>query len=445
LNYSNEVLDIQKETFTKQQELRDKQYRISENTKINEQELNDVREHQLRLLNVTKQISLKGLEAIENEKNSALKRAQIQRLNLDIQGISDQMVHEKEGSEAWIKLNDLRIAKTKERTTTETEEAEKAAAKVKKYLDDTKSYLESFSLSGSSFGIKSLDFFLKLDKEGKSAFDNLVLNGDNAAKSISVAVLSIGEIFQDVMNKMDQASETRYQNDLKRLENQKNLSIQFAGDSETGKAEVERQYEIKKNKLDQQRAEKKKKLAIYNAIIDTAQAVLAGFIDSGYVGAIFAAALGAAQIAIISGQQIPEFAVGTDNAPKGLAWTQEKGAEIITDKKGRIKSTGNNKGAQLTMLEAGDKVFTAEKSKQLMFDTMLGTILNENNILPSMPIQQHQNTLSKDDFNAGIEKLYNREGLIITRDARGERYFKKRNGQIEEQKNARLNIKPFNV
>lgn len=444
LKYSNEVLDIQKEVFTKQQELRDKQYRISENTKINEQELKDYRQYQLQLINVTKNITLKGLQAIEDEKTANVKKSEINRLNLEIQAISDQMVHEKEGSEAWIKLNDLRIAKTKDRTDKETDEAAKAAAKVKKYLEDTKAYFESFQQSGDSFGFKSLDFFLKMDKEGKTAFQNLVLNAENSKLAISSAFLAVSEVFQDIMNAMNQASEIRYQNDIKRLESQKNLSIQFAGDSETAKAEVERQYEVKRKKLDKEQAERKKKIALYNAGIDIAQAVLAGFIQNGYLGAIFAAALGAAQIAIISSMPVPEFAKGTDNAPAGLAWTQEKGAEIITDKKGKVKSLGNNKGAQLTMMEAGDKVFTAEKSKQLMFDTMLGSILNENNILPAIAVQNN-NGLSKDEFNAGIEKLYNKQGLLIQRDSRGERLYEIKNGNKIEIKNARLKTKGFDV
>jgi len=60
------------------------------------------------------------------------------------------------------------------------------------------------------------------------------------------------------------------------------------------------------------------------------------------------------------------FEKGTDNAPKGLAWTQEKGAEVITDKHGNIKSLGSSKGASLTMLDAGDKVYNAQKSKSII-------------------------------------------------------------------------------
>lgn len=54
--------------------------------------------------------------------------------------------------------------------------------------------------------------------------------------------------------------------------------------------------------------------------------------------------------------------------PAGLAYTNERGAEIHTDRLGNIKDLGDNKGARLTMMEAGDKVYTAEQSKMLLFN-----------------------------------------------------------------------------
>jgi hypothetical protein len=60
------------------------------------------------------------------------------------------------------------------------------------------------------------------------------------------------------------------------------------------------------------------------------------------------------------------FASGTESAPKGLAWTQERGAEIIMDKHGKIKTLGTNTGAALTYLERGDRVYTATESLRIM-------------------------------------------------------------------------------
>lgn len=56
------------------------------------------------------------------------------------------------------------------------------------------------------------------------------------------------------------------------------------------------------------------------------------------------------------------FYTGTDNAPEGWAWTQEKGAEMITDKQGKIKTLGTGEGAKLTYLQRGDKVVNAKQT-----------------------------------------------------------------------------------
>jgi TP901 family phage tail tape measure protein len=68
-------------------------------------------------------------------------------------------------------------------------------------------------------------------------------------------------------------------------------------------------------------------------------------------------------ISFLSG--LSGFWTGTENAPEGLAWTQEKGAEIITDKHGNIKSLGSDKGAQLTYLQRGDKVKNATETANI--------------------------------------------------------------------------------
>lgn len=63
------------------------------------------------------------------------------------------------------------------------------------------------------------------------------------------------------------------------------------------------------------------------------------------------------------------YAKGTDNAPQGLAVVDEKGAEIITDKHGKIKEIGSGDGARFVNLDRGDKVITATKTAQY-FDNL---------------------------------------------------------------------------
>ena len=72
------------------------------------------------------------------------------------------------------------------------------------------------------------------------------------------------------------------------------------------------------------------------------------------------------QAAIVASQPLPKFEKGTGNAPEGMATTDEKGAEIHTDKLGNIKDLGSNKGARNKYLEKGDKIFTADQSKNML-------------------------------------------------------------------------------
>lgn len=213
------------------------------------------------------------------------------------------------------------------------------------WLKDFKAGFKEDFISNSGFS-KLFSLFENFDK----------LKGDGVATA-----LAISEAFQEAFNTIANASQQNFDAEYSRLEQQKNVSMQFAGESTAAKEEIEKEYERRKKEIQKREAEAQKRLAIFNIGINTAQAIMAAVAESpltfGLPFSAVAAAIGAAQIAMVSAQQIPQFWKGTDNAPEGLAWTQEKGAEVITDSKGNVKTYGNNKGAQLTYLNKGDKVY----------------------------------------------------------------------------------------
>jgi len=173
------------------------------------------------------------------------------------------------------------------------------------------------------------------------------------------------------------------------LEKRKEVEIRFAGESTTARAEIERKYDAERKRIQREQAKQQKEIALFNAIINTAQGITAALAEGSYALAIVIAALGAVQIALIASQPLPEFAKGTKNAPEGLAWTQEKGAELITDKDGRVKTTGSDGGAKLTKLSKGDKVYTALETRKIMaFDSELNGLMHSNGI--SSPKAQQQ-------------------------------------------------------
>jgi hypothetical protein len=262
--------------------------------------------------------------------------------------------------------------------------------------------------------------------------------GDSVATA-----LAISEAFQEAFNTISQYSQANFEQQYANLEQQKKVAILFAGESTTAREEIERQYEEKRRAIQNRQAEAQKRLALFNIATDMAQAIVASFkTDPTGILAIAIGAIGAFQLGLVASQQIPQFYKGTDNAPEGWAWTQEKGAEIITDKSGRVKDTGSNGGAKLTYLSKGDKVFTAEQSKNIMFNKELNSILNNNGILPTNVIN---NKLDLSPLRSDIRSLENtiknKSELHMISDRQGERVYQKEQGKRALLVSNRLRIK----
>jgi DNA repair exonuclease SbcCD ATPase subunit len=279
---------------------------------------------------------------------------------------------------------------------------------------------------------------------GNSGFDKLfylIENFEQLKESGVDTALAISEAFQQAFNTIAQASQANFNAEYSRLEAQRDFSIDFAGESATAKEEIERQYNERKKAIQKREAEAQKRLAIFNAIIDTAQAVVAALPNYGL--AIAVGIIGAAQIALISSQPVPQFYKGTDNAPEGWALTQERGAEVITDKKGNVKTLGNNKGAQMTYLNKGDKVYKSH-------DDYINKQLSKNGIqeMGGFNLKQKvelNNSFDMDGMKQEFSKLAkvisNKEGVNISIDENG---FNKRKGNTSYI-NSRLTLKSQQV
>lgn len=298
-----------------------------------------------------------------------------------------------------------------------------------KWLDDFKGKFKDDFVSNSGFS-KLFDLIENFDK----------LKTDGVATA-----LAISEAFQEAFNTIANASKENFDAEYSRLEQQKFISLQFAGESTAAKENIEKQYEEKRKAIQRREAEAQKRLAIFNIAVNTAQAITAAVAKSpltfGLPFSAIAAAIGAAQIAMVSSQQIPQFWKGTDNAPEGLAWTQEKGAEVITDSKGNVKTYGSNKGPQLTYLNKGDKVYKSHED-------YINKELSKNGIQPigqSFSSVNINNGLTKEDLSEQITRLSKtisqKENININIDKSGFRTAI--NGK--EYLNNRLTLKGRNV
>ena len=299
------------------------------------------------------------------------------------------------------------------------------AEKIKDYL---KTFIDDFA-SNSSF--PTLFSILNNEVEGF---------GENWKTTFT----SLSEVAQEAMAKVFEASNRNFDNERKNLENQKDYALKLAGDSASGKAEIEKQYEKKKKEIAIREAKAKKKQTMFNIILDTIQASVAALPNIPL--SLVIAGLGALELATVASQQIPQFWKGTDNAPEGVALTQERGREIITDKQGKVKSLGSDKGSQYTFLKQGDKVLNAQKTKDLLFQNDLQSMLSENNIdffsnskLPNFTVN-NSSGISKDEYFNGvdrIEKAVEKIGISVNVDETGLHIFGNKNANRERSMNNR--------
>lgn len=297
------------------------------------------------------------------------------------------------------------------------------------------------------------------DFVSNSGFDKvfeLIENFDKLKVDAVSTALAISEAFQQAFNTISQMSDVNYQRMYDNLERQRDTSILFAGESTTARAEIERVYEERRKRIQRQQAESQKKMAIFNAVVDTAQGVVGAiaradlypynFVLAGIIGAI-----GAAQVAMISSQPIPQFAIGTQNAPEGLAWTDERGAELHTDKNGKIKDLGSDKGARLKKLSKGDKIYTASQTKKILdlysFNKEYDNIMLTNGIAPAP--QVGQTIVDLEPLNARLDKLTsvvaNKSEFTMVNNESGTRYYERVNGQRRELVNSVLTMKSRSV
>jgi hypothetical protein len=307
----------------------------------------------------------------------------------------------------------------------------------KELTDNMKNYLEGFQ-SGffSEAGMPTLFKALNKDIEGF---------GENFA----VTFTTMAEIAQEAFAVITQASNANFANEYANLERQRDIALAFAGDSASAREEIERQAEQKRRAIQKREFQAQKQQALVNIAINTAQAIIATLartpLPAGLPLVIATGALGALQAGIVASQQMPAFWKGTDNAPEGWAWTQEKGREVILDKRGNIKSLGSDKGATATYLNKGDKVLTAEKTMDfLMFNNDLNNILTGNGInLPK--IEVNNQGMTDGQVNAIVQAIKTKETANISIDKRGIREYVTNGRQITERMNNRVQFKGTSV
>jgi hypothetical protein len=289
-----------------------------------------------------------------------------------------------------------------------------------------------------------------------SGFDKInfiIENFDKLKESGTDMALALSEAFQQAFNTISSYSDANFQRMYTNLEQQRDVSILFAGESATAREEIDRVYEERRKRIQRQQAEAQKRMAMFNIAVNTAQAIVSALASTppNIPLSIAVGVIGAAQLALTASQPIPEFYKGTQNAPAGLAWTDERGAELHTDKSGKIKDLGSNKGARLKKLDKGDKIYTASQTKKILdlysFNKEYDNIMLTNGIAPPPP--QVNNYLNLEPLKAELQSLKsviaNKSEVTIVNNESGTRYYERVNGQRRELVNSVLTLKTRSV
>lgn len=121
-----------------------------------------------------------------------------------------------------------------------------------------------------------------------------------------------------------------------------------------------KRLDAEEKKIKQQQAQRDKALALFNAVISTAKGI-AEAIPNPFLIAL-AAAIGAAQIAVIAARPIPKFGKGKKGQYEGLAEVGETGPELI-QRNGRMEVASKR---SITWLSKNDKVFNPMETAAML-------------------------------------------------------------------------------
>lgn len=241
-------------------------------------------------------------------------------------------------------------------------------SQLKELSDGIKNYLNTFSsefISNSGF----TETFSLLNNEIEGFGDNF-----------AVTFNAIAESAQEAFNFISNISQKNFENENIRLQNQYDTAIKYAGGSAVAEAKLAEDLEKKKKEISIREAKAKQKQAIFNIAIDTAQAIMATVGKTGFAGlplALTLGVIGAAQIAMVSSQQIPQYWMGGTHDGGLMMVNDGSGSnfrETIVTPDGNIhKPQGKN---VIMNAPSGTEIFTHDQWNDQMNNMLKGNGIN---------------------------------------------------------------------
>jgi hypothetical protein len=313
----------------------------------------EANKRKIELLKIDEQILLSKMQNNDKE---------IQALLMASADYNGQLVQDrlKANEDLNQKLIDANKARLNEEEKQEKEAADKRKALFKSQLDELFAFASSGILLQIGIDPQALAK-VKGDIEGAiKTFNNPDATDWQKASAVAGAATSTVLAGVDMLRASEQAaSEER----IAQLNTEMEAELLAAGENEQKKALIKQKYDQKVKAEKRKQFEAEKRASILRVIMTTAEAVIKAVAASPTTGGLpfsaIAAAIGAAQIAMISSQPTPKFkdgvvgfngivgGVGTGRSDSNLAWLS-KGESVIP-----AEATGRNLGL-VTSLVNGD-------------------------------------------------------------------------------------------
>lgn len=223
---------------------------------------------------------------------------------------------------------------------------------------------------------------IKLNDE---LFNQINENQEELAQEGAISLIEIyDDLAMSISGILNGITQRRLQ-DLDREKREVEASYQAQIDAAEGNASyqefLQNRLEAQREKIEEKKRKEQRKQAIFEkalslgqSVINTAQGITAALATTNIPLAILVGILGAAQIAAIASQPIPEFAKGVKNFEGGPAIVGEEGTELI--KSGNKFMLSPNK-ASIVQLPRGADVIPHDEtmrmlaSMPLMYDMQL--------------------------------------------------------------------------
>jgi tape measure domain-containing protein len=331
---------------------------------VDEQELENIRQLNLELVNVTSNTTYAKFKEIEEKKTKIVEDATEQRIQIELQRTREQinaLSEDEKNSKVYQDLRGKEISLQKDLAEAEQARLEKTKELTLELKRATDSYLTSLS-SGffSDAGLDSLNQFLQMGEDGLTEFERRFAGaGDNINKKFAVTFAAITQVAAEAFSFLNQQGQQQFDLEAERLEQRKELALKYAGENQDAQDEINRQYEEREKESKRRQLEYQKQQLIFQTLATAAAAAVAAYASQlipgdptslarAFNASLITLGIGAAQAAFIASQQIPAFAEGGVTEKDGnILVNDAKGSnykEVVVTPRGKtIKPQGRNR------------------------------------------------------------------------------------------------------